>query len=169
MSFEAGERRAALLLSEVPLPVPFDIAEFSRRVAQHRGRPLALVPRPAGSMSEAVGLLVGFRDRDEIHYVSDTSVYHQQAIILHEIGHLMAEHPGGVHDRALPSSLLAGDWDPAVLQRLKSRHRYHDDEECEAEGFATAVLDQVDEQARRGRKSPAGPPAQARLASMFLR
>ncbi len=165
MSFERGERRAAELLTKVGLPDPFDVAEFCRRVAAHRGRPLALVPRPAGAMGEAVGAYVGREDRDEIHYVADTSTYHQNAIILHEIGHLVSQH-GGRSDEPFPLSLLGTDWDPSVVQRLKGRHRYHDDEECEAEGFATAVLDLVDRQARAA--PPTASPAQARLSSMFV-
>ena len=178
MSFERGERRAAELIEQLTLPEPFDLDEFCRRIAAHRGRALQLVAEPAGSMVEAVGLLVGLADRDEIHYVVDTSRYHQQAIVLHEIGHLLADHDGR---HSFPLSLLAGDWDPSVVQRLRGRHRYDDDEECEAEGFATAVLDHVDLQTRRGGarrgtstasaspRSGAGGAAGDRLSSMFLR
>ncbi len=172
MSFASGERRAKALLQEVAPPVPFDIEEFCRRVSQYRRRRLLLVGEPAGSMGEAVGLLVGLAERDEIHYVADTSVYHQHAIILHEVGHLVSEHAG--HDaEPFPLSLLSGDWDPEVVQRLKGRHRYDDQEECEAEGFATAVLDHVDTQARRAAShdggAAAGAPGHERLKSMFLR
>ena len=178
MSFERGEQRAGELIRQAAIPQPFDVAEFCERIAGQRSRPLRLVAEPAGSMGDAVGLLVGLADRDEIHYVSDTSRYHQQAIVLHEVGHLLAEHDGR---HSFPLSLLDGDWDPAVVQRLHGRHRYDDDEECEAEGFATAVLDHVDQQARRGGTRRSTPSAQAggrprsgvaagdRLASMFLR
>lgn len=175
MSFERGERRAKELLEQLALPEPFDVGELCRRIAAQRGRSLRLVAEPAGSMGDAVGLLIGLPDHDEIHYVADTSNYHQQAIVLHEVGHLLADHDGR---HPFPLSLLNGDWDPAVVQRLRGRHRYHDDEECEAEGFATAVLDLVDLQTRRGgarrrasaeRRAGAGVAASDRLASMFLR
>ena len=177
MSFERGERRADELIRQAAIPQPFDVAEFCQRIAAQRGRSLRLVAEPAGSMGEAVGLLVGLPDRDEIHYVADTSRYHQQAIVLHEVGHLLADHEGR---HPFPLSLLKGDWDPAVVQRLHGRHRYHDDEEREAEGFATAVLDYVDQQARRSGTRRSAPQAPAgrrtdgaaagdRLASMFLR
>jgi hypothetical protein len=173
VSFASGERRAKALLQAVAPPVPFNIEEFCRRVSQHRRRrPLLLVDEPAGSMGEAVGLLVGLADRDEIHYVADTSVYHQHVIILHEVGHLVSEHPGDDAE-PFPLSLLSGDWDPEVVQRLKGRHRYDDQEECEAEDFATAVLDHVDTQARRAAAhdggAAAGAPGPERLKSMFLR
>ncbi len=168
MSFESGERRAAELLTEVGLPDPFDVVEFCRRVAAHRGRPLALVPRPAGAMGEAVGAYVGREDRDEVHYVAETSSYHQNAIILHEVGHLVSEHSGRTEE-PFPLSLLGADWDPTVVKRLKGRHRYHDEEECEAEGFATAILDEVDRQARARAVRPQTASArQARLSSMFV-
>jgi len=171
VSFASGERRAKALLQTVAPPVPFDIEEFCRRVSRYWGRRLLLVGEPAGSMGEAVGLLVGLAERDEIHYVGDTSVYHQHAIILHEVGHLVSEHAG--HAEPFPLSLLSGDWDPEVVQRLKGRHRYDDQEECEAEGFATAVLDHVDTQARRAAShdggAAAGAPGHERLKSMFLR
>jgi hypothetical protein len=161
VTFERGERRASALLKNVELPDPFDVAEFCLRVAAHLGRPLRLVPQDMGSMGEAVGLLVGLPDHDEIHYVADTSVYHQQAIVLHEVGHLLADH-AGMHP--FPLSLLAGDWDPAVVERLRGRHRYDDDEEREAEGFATAILDLVDRHTRRAGGQRGG----ARLAAMFV-
>lgn len=166
MSVRAGERQAAALLREVDLPWPFDPAAFCERVAEHRGRPLVLVPQPTGVLSEAVGLLVGLRDHDEIHYLADTSSYHQQAIVLHELGHMVCEH-AGVHE-PLPLALLGDDWDPQVLERLRGRHRYLDDEELQAEGFATAVLDRVDRDARQGRPPAQTPAPQGRLASMFL-
>ncbi len=174
MSFERGERRAAELLAVLAVPVPFDVAAFCQSVAAQRGRALRLVPEPAAVMGETVGLLLVLADQDEIHYVADTSTYHQQAIVLHEVGHLLADHDG---QHPFPVSLLAGDWDPAVVQRLRGRHRYDDDEEREAEGFATAILDHVDQQNRRrgGPIAPAsggtGPGVAAgdRLASMFLR
>lgn len=165
MSFQAGVQQADALLNQVGLPDPFDVHEFCRRVADHRGRPLLLVPQPAGSMTEAAGLLIGLRDRDEIHYVADTSTYHQQVIILHEVGHLVSEH-AGVHE-PLPLELLGDDWDPQVLERLRGRRRYDDDDERAAESFATAVLDRVAEQAGHGAPA-ASPGAQARLTSMFL-
>lgn len=165
MSFQTGVRQADALLSQVGLPVPFDVRMFCRRVGEHRGRPLLLVPQPAGSMTEAVGLLVGLRDRDEIHYVADTTPYHQQVIILHEVGHLVSEH-AGVHG-PLPLQLLGDDWDPQVLERLRARRRYDDDDEREAEGFATAVLDRVAEQIGHAASNDS-PDTQARITSMFL-
>lgn len=165
MSFRTGVHQADALLGQVGLPLPFDVREFCRRVGELRGRPLLLVPQPAGSMTEAVGLLVGLRQRDEIHYVADTSTYHQQVIILHEVGHLVSEH-GGVHT-PLPLQLLGDDWDPRVLERLRARRRYDDDDEREAEGFATAVLDRVAEHTGHA-AATSSPPAQARLTSMFL-
>ena len=122
------------------------------------------MPQPAGVMGEAVGLFIGFAARDEIHYVADTSAYHQQAIVLHEVGHLLADHDGTESDEPFPLALLGDDWDPEVIERLRGRHRYHDDQEREAEGFATAVLDRVAQQ----RPGPAGPQGE-RLTSMFLR
>lgn len=81
------------------------------------------------------------------------------------MGHLVSEH-AGVYE-PLPLALFGDDWDPQVLQRLRARHRYVDDDECEAEGFATAVLDRVDRHARRGQGAGTDP-ATSRLTSMFL-
>ena len=149
VSSQLGVQQADALLSQVGLPDPFDVHEFCRRVAEHRDWPLLLVPQPAGSMTEAAGLLIGLRDRDEIHYVADTSTYHQQVIILHEVGHLVSEHTG-VHE-PLPMELLGDDWDSRVLERLRARRRYDDDDERAAESFAMAVLDRV---AQQGGKAP---------------
>jgi hypothetical protein len=170
VSFERGEQRAIELLAQIGLPEPFDIVEFCDRVAALRGRPVRLVPEPAGAMGEAVGLFIGLPGRDEIHYIADTSRYHQQAIILHEVGHVLADDDGAdVHP--FPLELLSGDWDPEVIERLRGRRRYDDEQEREAEGFATAVLDRVDSVLRQGGsgRAAAAEPAGERLASMFLR
>lgn len=159
------------MLRDVPAPVPFDIAEFCRRLSDRRGRPLVLVPKSSREMPEAVGLLVVRDSVDEVHYEADTSAYHQ-AIILHEVGHLLCDHGdelGGEPD--FPLELLGSDWNPEVVRRLKRRHRYHDDQEREAEGFATAVLDHVDRQPQPAagleRQAGASAPEQQRLSSMF--
>lgn len=172
MTFESGERRAAELLVNVELPTPFDISEFCRLVGTYRNREIVLVRQDSGNMGEAVGLLIGRERLDEIHYEADTSGYHQQAIILHEVGHLMCDpitDDGAAVD--FPLELLGGDWDPQVVRRLKQRRRYHNDQERAAEGFATAVLERVGRQPQHTRgsgPSSTSPPEQQRLTAMFV-
>ena len=100
-------------------------------MAQQRGRRIDVVE--LAEEEEATGLWHDFQDRDVITYTSSTSPYHQQAIILHELGHLVMDHYGVESDEPIPRALLA-DFDPDTLRRLRRRHHYSNDESARPRG-----------------------------------
>lgn len=163
MTSQVGRACAEDLLNVVDLPQPFDVAEFCRRLANHRGRPIRLISEHGATVS---GTLIGTSDVDEIHFSADTSEYHQWGIILHEIGHLLMGHGLGV----IPSELLGAHWNPGRIRQVAARHQYDSGAEQAAEDFATTVLERVGELPLSG-DQPNNDEAQEerrRLRAMFL-
>ena len=117
-------RRCRALLRELEVPAPFGPRELCRRLAEHRGRPIRLVPYPI-ELPGPFGLWIRTAGADLIVYQSQTPPAHQEHIILHEVGHIIAGHEG----------------EPAEAGELPRRRRsaYDCDQEREAELIATIL------------------------------
>ncbi|MGN5381181.1 hypothetical protein ACQ4WX_40690 [Streptomyces lasalocidi] len=94
------------------------------------------------------GAWVASRSADYILYQQETSKAHQDHIILHEIGHIIAGHHGeSLHDGT------ANGWendhgqddldapDPDTIQHVLRRTSYDETREREAELIATIILE----------------------------
>lgn len=76
---------------------------------------------------------------------------HQEQIVLHEVGHLLAQHsPAEITDHECVA-LLMPDLDPEMIRQVMGRTGYTSEEEQEAELLASLVL----ERAHRTRTPPA--------------
>jgi hypothetical protein len=149
-------RRCRRLVDALDMPDPFDPFELCGRVANQRGRPIALhaVSMPPGTP----GIWVSAGQRDYILYERDTSPLHQEHIILHELGHLLCHHTSGVAISPEISRLLLPDIDPDVVNRVLQRTVYSTHDEREAETIASLLL----ERANRWQPAPEWPvPAEA--------
>ncbi len=154
--------RCEALLTEVELIMPFDKREFCRRLGKRRGRPILL----HGLDSAATGLPSGWwgdlADADLILYDNTTTPYHQDNIVLHEVGHVVADHYA---DQRLDED-VAEFMMPTIgrlqAQRQAARHDYSRQEEQEAEFFARFVLGLVRPDTGGGR-SQADPQRRALL------
>ena len=167
VTFRAGVATAKDLLRRVEVPTPLDAVSLCRSVARERSREIRLMA--LAEDEEATGFWHDFEDYDMITYAASTSAYHQQAIILHELGHLVMDHYGAEGDGPIPQALLA-DFAPETLRRLRRRHQYLDEEEQAAEGFATAILDAADQlaQSNLGSSMGASDAERQRLAATFI-
>ncbi|MEU9132011.1 ParH-like protein [Kitasatospora sp. NPDC048540] len=163
-------RRCQQLVADAPLPVPFEIAGFLGALSEQLGRPIELIPLPAGVRAPC-GVLVSTDRADYIGFPTDTTPLHQQHIVLHEVGHLLCGHrggPGGT-DGATAGPLfphLSGE----LIRRVLGRTVYTEVQEQEAELFASLAL----HRASRARPAvPPGPPGEqgpaGRLGSIFDR
>ena len=94
-------RRCRALLRELNVPAPFGPRELCRRLSEHRGREIRLVPFPIESPGP-FGLWLSTDEADVVIYQSQTTRSHQEHIILHELGHIIAGHEGEV--RGVPRS-----------------------------------------------------------------
>lgn len=129
-------RRCRKLAGTVPLPVPFELPAFTAGLSARLGRPVELLPLPAGSRGTC-GVLVSTDRAEYIGYPSDTTLLHQQHIVLHEVGHLLCGHQGtGTAAVGTLVPHLSGE----LIHRVLGRDAYTDVQEQEAELFASLLL-----------------------------
>ncbi|MGQ0576630.1 MAG: ImmA/IrrE family metallo-endopeptidase [Pseudonocardia sp.] len=79
-------------------------------------------------------------DRDLIGYARNTSAYHQDHIIAHELAHLICGHAGIVDAQGSAAELLFPDLHPGLLRRLLHRASCTDGQEEEAEIMAGILV-----------------------------
>lgn len=155
MDISVLRRRCAARLSELPLTYPFDLQALCEVLAARRGRPLCLYAARLGGIGSGLWLMAATGDC--IFFERDTNPLHQQHIVLHELGHLIAGHrPGSVVDAAAPEEPFVGVDTPRV-QAMLARSAYSRVEEQEAEMVATLLLE---------RMASSGPPPAAVAAAL---
>jgi hypothetical protein len=144
-------RRCNVLVGQLSIPQPFDLAQFCDQLATSRGRPIHLLPLalPASAPS---GLWIAGRRADYIVYEQHTSPTHQRHIVLHEIGHMLCRHQPPQRTEATQPHDLFPSLTPQTVQRILQRTSYSTDEEREAELIASLIL-------RRVQAEPPAPPA----------
>lgn len=147
MNLRQLRRICAAKVAALEIPSPFDVHEFCRSVQRARGRMIRLIPRalPTGAPS---GLCVSTNAGDYIFYESQTSAFHQEHIILHEVGHLLCEHSAPSVSREEVSGLLLPDLDADMVQRVLGRTCYPMWAEQEAEIIASLILAKVEKERR---------------------
>lgn len=109
-----------------------------------RRRGLTIPRYPASLGGHPYGLVLRGRDTCLILYERHTTPWHQQAIILHECGHVLYDHRGmedgtvGALRVLVPDLPLDG---PALsLRRAGGGEGHHPEDERQAEVFATVAL-----------------------------
>lgn len=153
-SLRRARRRVAAavdaVVADIPAePGPFDIAGFTARLAESRGRPIALQamgPLLGGRAVPMSGLLVSLPHADYVFYDDSTSPSFRENAIMHELGHLVLGHSAGGDPTASDTHLLSRllpDLDPAMVRRVLAtalgRRGYTDGQEVEAEMFASLL------------------------------
>lgn len=117
---------------------PLDVAQMCDRLGTLRGRPIHLLAHPLPA-SGPFGVWLSLPAADYIVYQEQTSRPHQVHIILHELGHLIADHRSHEQgDDVL--QVIYPDIDPDVLRGALRRTSYDDAQECDAETVATIIL-----------------------------
>jgi hypothetical protein len=138
----AVRRRCAGLVRRLArttgIPAPFELSGFlARWSAQRAGRPVELLPLEVDELpAGACGLWIELSDRDVVGFPAGTSRTHRDHIVLHEVGHMLAGHHGG-----LTAASLLPDLDPAMVRSVLGRTVYSDVQEQEAELIASLILE----------------------------
>ncbi len=134
-------RHCARLVRDIKVPVPFDAEALCREVGDRIGEPIHLLPvaMPADGPS---GLVISGSRAHYLCYDSGTRPLHQQHIIAHELGHLIAGHTTGhVEDTEPATPALLSTLDPVVVRQALARDAGYDRrEEVEAEIIAELLL-----------------------------
>jgi hypothetical protein len=141
-------RRCRKLLNELDIRPPLDVHELCRRVGTQRGKPIRAVAHSI-PMPGPFGAWITTNNADYILYQQATSRAHQDHIVLHELGHILAGHRSeedddsllgglGSHDQA---SSQFPDLAPDAVRRALHRTSYDSEQEREAETVATIILE----------------------------
>ncbi len=150
---DALTERVLTAIGELDIPDPWRIEEFSRSVSRHTGRPIHIEPYPATSApsERPCGIWIRGDSTDIVFFDPSTSRYHAEHTILHELGHIVMDHfgwpeqtPTGCDDVvASVSELLAGgldELDVEVISQVLCRTSFENDQEEEAELFASLLM-----------------------------
>ncbi|GAA5611584.1 hypothetical protein Spla01_02738 [Streptomyces platensis] len=130
------ERRLRQELRELGIQPPLDVAALCKALGTKWGRDIELQPAPLPQPGP-LGLLVETPEADVILYQEETTRLHQDHIILHEIGHMLAHHEGGSVD---PDAMVPRV-EPGGAHKVLRRCSYDDQKECDAELVATIILE----------------------------
>lgn len=175
VGMESSELRARCapmvrsVLATTPLPDPWDCNEFLDGLERERGRNIDVLAVD-WTRGQSTGAWRRYADHDVILYAANTSVVHQDHIILHEVGHMLFEHRGRCVLSSSDAQRLAPSLAPAAFAHMLDRVSVQA-EEAEAETFATMVLTRLVRQERRRRPrqrvEPEVDATLTRLAAVF--
>ncbi|MCB5168257.1 ImmA/IrrE family metallo-endopeptidase [Streptomyces bambusae] len=103
-----------------------------------RGRPIDVLPLslPTGGPH---GLWVATAARDHIFVEERLVPVHRRQVVLHEIGHVLCDHPASPVMTALDSRALLPSLDPDVVLRVLGREHSSSAAEIEAETIASLI------------------------------
>lgn len=137
----AHRRHCRQVLLDVPLPARFSLEDFCQQVAEHRGRPLHLLPSPRESFvrERPCGAWVATGTEDLVFVEPDVSALHREHIVLHELGHMLCGHVPEEASRAELLAPLFTTVSPELIALVLARTVYSTPREAEAEVFATMV------------------------------
>ncbi|MET8754946.1 hypothetical protein ABZW32_33355 [Streptomyces sp. NPDC004667] len=111
--------------------------DLCRKLAERRGKPIRLIPW-ALPIPGPFGLWMSRPNEEVIFYQEETTRVHQDHIILHEVGHILAGHEDD-GDTGEPLPNLGPDFPQDLIIRGFRRTCYTEDYEREAELVATII------------------------------
>ncbi|MGW2339520.1 hypothetical protein [Streptomyces sp. NPDC001661] len=118
---------------------PLRVEVLCQQLGERRGRPIRLVAHPL-PVPGPFGVWIATDSADYILYQRETSKTHQDHIILHEVGHIMADHHGVETDDAFLNSTVP-HLSPGTVTRALRRTSYDEAHERQAELVATIILE----------------------------
>ncbi|WP_407836573.1 hypothetical protein ACE1OC_09050 [Streptomyces sp. DSM 116496] len=139
MSERTLRKRCRSILRELGVTAPLRVPELCRLLGEHRGRPIRLVPYSL-PVPGPYGLWIAGAQADFIFYQKETSRAHQDHIVLHEVGHILADHGSDESEDAVWQEVLP-DLSIEVINRALRRTSYAEEREREAELVATIILE----------------------------
>lgn len=142
-----SNRDMIAMARELPIPVPWNRETFVANLAETRGRAIKLIPTDTAALAESpCGLWLARDDEDLILHEIGTSDYHIDQIVCHEIGHMLLHHgrtQSASTDKARRDELcrqLLPNIDPETVHAVLGRSDYANDQEREAELFASILM-----------------------------
>jgi hypothetical protein len=142
MDNQALRRQCEATVDSLDLPDQLDLYDLCDDLGRRRNRPIHLLATTLPSRGPC-GMWVGTGTYDAIFYEKNTSPLHQQQIIAHECGHLLAGHRMTEVLDADASRLLLPDLDPNLVHHFLGRTTYSALEEREAEMIASLLVRRI--------------------------
>ncbi|MEU3990803.1 hypothetical protein OG301_16170 [Streptomyces platensis] len=130
------ERRLRQELQELGVQPPLDVVALCQALGRKWGRDIELQPAPLPQPGP-LGLLIETPEADIILYQEKTTRLHQDHIILHEVGHMLANHESDSTELGATGPRI----EPGGARREHQRCSYDDQQECDAELVATIILE----------------------------
>lgn len=130
-------RRVRRELQALEIQPPLRVDVVCQRLGERRGRPIRLVAYPI-PVPGPFGLWIATTSADYILYQAETTRVHQDHIILHEVGHILAGHVSADTDDSVWTQLMP-NIAPEVIRRMLRRTSYDAAHEREAELVATII------------------------------
>ncbi|MGL5441335.1 MAG: hypothetical protein ACRDDJ_02550 [[Mycobacterium] stephanolepidis] len=141
---------------ELPIPEPWDLEKFISNIAKMRERPIRLIGTDTVTAAgSACGLWLVRPDDDVIVYDKNTSAYHIDQIVRHEIGHMILGHDRALVDEQAPREpaeifhTSLPDLSPDLIRAVLGRTDFANEQEREAETFANLIILAGREKAKR--------------------
>ncbi|WP_020668202.1 hypothetical protein [Amycolatopsis nigrescens] len=135
-------KRCRRLLNQLGIDPPLDVGQLCLRLGEQRGKPIRLMPYPL-EVPGPFGCWIATPTADYIFFQQETTKAHQDHIILHELGHILADHhsmgdaePGDFLPDGPPLGI-----DSEAVRRALRRTSYDEAHEWEAETVATIILE----------------------------
>ncbi|NJC70707.1 hypothetical protein HC031_13425 [Planosporangium thailandense] len=132
-------RNCRAIVDSLTLPRPFSVDALLRDLAEQRGRPIKLHVLPSSIMTNACGIWVSTATGDEIFVEEETTAFHREHIILHEVCHILCDHRTNHMDDSAMFSDLLPDLNSDLVKRLLARTSYTSRQEQEAELLASLI------------------------------
>ncbi len=125
------------------LPRPWSADQFVEQVSRSRTRPISLITLPIPER-QASGYWLPWADRDVV-VVPDSAVgARRDAIVCHELAHIVLEHEPLLANDVEDLGILAPNLSPELVARFLPRHGYEARIEREAETLATRLIAYID-------------------------
>ena len=121
------------------LPDPWSADEFVDLVAADRGRPIRLLPHQL-STGDATGYALRRASQDVVVVPTTATGSRRDAIICHELAHIVLEHAPLLKDDAAFVAMLTPNCSPELVARFVQRDGYDTDDERAAEILATRLI-----------------------------
>lgn len=140
------QRRLRAIADRYATMERFSVDALCKVISAQRGRPLHVHPLnlPPSSGLNACGMWIATDVADHVFVEHRTSRFHQEHIILHEIGHMLCDHVTEDLPPALTESLSSGPAvDPGLVRQVLARTSYSTGQEKDAELVASLILERV--------------------------
>lgn len=130
------ERQVRRLLRSLDVRPPLSVPDLCEALSRQRGRPIEL--RAFSMRSDGpLGAWLETATADVIVFQKETTSHHRDHIVLHELGHILADHPGPAGTDVW--ELLLPGLGAESIRRALHRCSYGNRQEQEAELVATIV------------------------------